>query len=234
MKTTDTTINPLRQRMIEDMTMRKFKTHTQTDYIRAVKKLAEFINKPLTSATKEDMRRFQLHLAEIGTSAVTINSTISGIRFLYQVTLDNREVTQPLSHVPQPRKLPVVLTVEEVTRLIDVATPKYQAAFSIAYGAGLRISEIVTLKTGDIDSERMCIHVHQGKGRKDRYALLSPVLLEKMRDWWRYGRVHHSLKKGGWLFPGQNPNNQIIARTLTLVCRLAPDYAEIEKKETKQ
>jgi len=232
MKMTETTISPLRQRMIEDMTMRKFKKHTQTDYIRAVKKLAGFINKPLTSATKEDMRRFQLHLVEIGTSPVTINSTISGIRFLYQVTLDNREVTQPLSHVSQPRKLPIVLTVEEVTRLIDVATPKYQAAFSIAYGAGLRISEIVTLTTGDIDSERMCIHVHQGKGCKDRYALLSPVLLEKLRDWWRYGKAHNCLLKRGWLFPGQNPINPMSARTLSRICRLAAADAEIEKKVT--
>lgn len=232
MKQTESHISPLRQRMIEDMTMRKFKPHTQTDYIRAVKKLADFINKPLTSATKEDMRAFQLHLAETGTSPVTINSTISGIRFLYQVTLDNREVVRQLSHVSQPRKLPIVLTVEEVTRLIDVATPKYQAAFSIAYGAGLRISEIVTLTTTDIDSERMCIHVHQGKGSKDRYALLSPVLLEKLRDWWRYGSAHHCLLKGGWLFPGQNPVNPMSARTLSRICRLAAVDAEIEKKVT--
>jgi len=232
MKKIETEISPLRQRMIEDMTMRKFKKHTQTDYIRAVKKLAKFINKPLTSATKEDMRRFQLHLVEIGTSPVTINSTISGIRFLFQVTLDNAEVTRPLSHVSQPRKLPIVLTVEEVTRLIDVATPKYQAAFSIAYGAGLRISEIVTLTTNDIDSERMCIHVHQGKGSKDRYALLSPVLLEKLRDWWRYGKAHHCLLNGGWLFPGQNPVNPMSSRTLSRICRLAAADAEIEKRVT--
>lgn len=232
MKTTETKLSPLRQRMIEDMTMRKFKAHTQTDYIRSVKKLADFINKPITSATKEDMRAFQLHLAKKNTSAATMNSTISGIRFLFQVTLDKREIVHSLSHVAQPRKLPIVLTAEEVTRLIDVATPKYQAAFSIAYGAGLRVSEVVTLKTSDIDSERMCIHVHQGKGRKDRYALLSPVLLEKLRDWWRYGTAHNCVLKGGWLFPGQNPINPMSTRTLSRICRLAAIDAEIEKKVT--
>ncbi|MCU7940492.1 MAG: site-specific integrase [gamma proteobacterium symbiont of Bathyaustriella thionipta] len=232
MKTSETKISPLRQRMIEDMNMRKFKAHTQTDYIRAVKKLAEFLGKPITSATKEDMRRFQLHLAETRTAPGTINTTISGVRFLFQVSLDDREVVRPLSHVPQPRKLPVVLTVEEVTRLIDAATPKYQAAFSIAYGAGLRISEIVVLKTSDIDSERMCIHVEQGKGSKDRYALLSPVLLEKLRDWWRYGKAHHYLLKGGWLFPGQNPINPMSTRTLSRVCLAAAHDAGIEKRVT--
>ena len=175
MKKNETVISPLRQRMIEDMTMRKFKPMTQTGYIRAVKKLAEFVNKPLTSVTKEDMRAFQLHITKDNTSPVSINSTVSGIRFLFQETLDKREVVRPLRHVSQPRKLPVVLTVEEVTRLINAATPKYKAAFSVAYGAGLRISEVASLTTNDIDSERMCIHVHQGKGDKDRYALLSPI-----------------------------------------------------------
>jgi len=232
MTTIETKTSPLRQRMIEDMNLRKFKAHTQKDYIRAVKKLADFLGKPLTLATKEDMRRFQLHMSETRISPATINTTISGIRFLFQVTLDNREVVQSMSNVPVPRKLPVVLTVEEVTRLIDVANPKYQAAFSIAYGAGLRISEIVALKTSDIDSERMCIHVQQGKGSKDRYALLSPVLLEKLRDWWRYGKAHRFLLKGGWLFPGQNPINPLSARTLSRACLAAAKDAEIEKRVT--
>jgi site-specific recombinase XerD len=232
MKKTTLVISPLRQRMIEDMNMRKFKDSTQRDYIRAVKKLADFINKPLTSATKKDMRAFQLHLIDKGASAVTINSTISGIRFLFQITLDDREVTRPLIQLPQPRKLPIVLTADEVARLIEVAKPKYKAAFSVAYGAGLRISEVASLKTSDIDSKRMCIHVYQGKGSKDRYALLSPVLLDQLRDWWRYGHAHNRLLKGGWLFPGQNPVNPVSTRTLARVCKLAAKEAQIEKRVT--
>ena len=232
MKKTDPVLSPLRQRMIEDMTMRKFKDSTQTDYIRAVKKLADFINKPLTSVTKEDMRAFQLYLIDKGASAVTINSTISGIRFLFQITLDDREVTRPLIHLPQPRKLPIVLTADEVARLIKVAKPKYKAAFSVAYGAGLRVSEVAALKASDIDSKRMCIHVYQGKGSRDRYALLSPVLLDQLRDWWRYGHAHNRLLKGGWLFPGQNPVNPVSTRTLARVCKLAAKEAQIEKRVT--
>ena len=232
MTESNTPVSPLRQRMLDDMKLRKFKPHTQSDYIRAVKKLAEFLDKPLRSATKEDIRRFQLHLVETGTPPATLNTTISGVRFLYQVTLDNRDVVRPLSHVPLPRKLPVVLTVEEVTRLIDAAPLKYQAAFAIGYGAGLRISEIVALKASDIDSGRMCIHVQQGKGGKDRYALLSPVLLAKLRDWWRYGQANHLLLKGGWLFPGQNPVNHLSARSLSLACQAAASDAGIEKRVT--
>mgnify|MGYP001554274501 FL=1 len=178
------------------------------------------------------MRRFQLHLIDCKTSPATLNATVSGVRFLYQVTLDKQAVVRPLSRVPLPRKLPIVLTVEEVTRLIDVASPKYQAAFSIAYGAGLRISEVVNLKSSDIDSQRMCIHVEQGKGRKDRYALLSPVLLAKLRDWWRYGKAQHLLLNGGWLFPGQNPVNHLSDRTLSYACRMAAKEAGIEKRVT--
>jgi len=232
MNSIETQVSPLRQRMLEDMTMRKLRADTQRDYIRAVKKLDNFLDKPLTAATREDMRRFQLHLIESKTSPGTLNATVSGVRFLYQVTLDKREIVRPLSRVPVPRKLPIVLTVEEVTRLIDVASPKYQAAFSIAYGAGLRISEVVNLKSSDIDSQRMCIHVEQGKGRKDRYALLSPVLLEKLRDWWRYGKAHHLLLNDGWLFPGQNPVNHLSDRTLSYACRLAAKDAGIEKRVT--
>ena len=229
MKTTDTKASPLRQRMIDDMTMRKFKPDTQREYIRAVKKLDNFLDKSLATSTQEDLRLFQLHLVETGTSGTTINATLSGLRFFFQVTLDRSEIVQKISNVPVPRKLPIILSIEEVTRLIDAATPKYQAAFSVAYGAGLRISEIVSLKISDIDSERMNIHVQQGKGGKDRFALLSPVLLGKLRDWWRYAKANNRILDGGWLFPGQNPVNPMSARTLSRVCQAAAKDAEIEK-----
>lgn len=225
-------LSPLRQRMIEDMTMRKFSPDTQRDYIRAVKKLSDYLGKSPDKATREDLRKFQLHLVEIGTSNVSINCIITGLRFFFRTTLDSSQTIEKINHVPTPRKLPIVLTKEEVSRLISVATPKYQAAFSVAYGAGLRISEVVSLKISDIDSKKMMIHVQQGKGRKDRFALLSPALIKKLRKWWRYGTSNHMLLKGGWLFPGQNPINHMSDRTLSRVCIIAAKEAKIDKRVT--
>ena len=173
------TISPLRQRMIDDMRMRKLSPKTQTGYIRAVKRFAGFLGRSPDSATVEDLRRFQLHLVDHGTSPITLNATITGLRFLFEVTLERADLMGRMSTVAVPRKLPVVLSRDEVARLIASAgILKYQTALSVTYGAGLRASEVVGLKVGDIDSQRMTLRVEQGKGRKHRLALLSPVLLE--------------------------------------------------------
>jgi len=170
-------VGPLRQRMIEDMHMRNLSPKTQSSYIRGEKKLGDFLGHSPHIATREDLRRFQLFLADQGTSPITLNATITVLRFLFEVTLDRKDVVEKLSTVPVPRKLPVVLSREEVHRLLEATTNlKYKAAFAVAYGAGLRISDVTALKIGDIDSERMTLHVEQGKGRKDRYAMLSPAL----------------------------------------------------------
>jgi site-specific recombinase XerD len=163
--------------MIEDMQLRKLAPKTQTSYIRAVKKLADYMDHSPDTATAEDLRQFQLHLTDKGTSRITINATITALRFFFDVTVGDKEVAGKLNTVPVPRKLPVVLSREEVARLLEATSSlKYKAAFAVAYGAGLRISEVASLKISDIDSERMTLHVEQGKGRKDRYAMLSPVL----------------------------------------------------------
>ena len=160
-----------------------------------------------------------------------LNGTITALRFFFGVTLDHAEVVARMSPVREPRKLPVVLSCEEVARLIEAAaTPKYQAALSVAYGAGLRASEVVALKVGDIDSTRMTLRVEQGKGYKDRYAMLSPVLLKCLRAWWRTGRSQGKLLDGGWLFPGQNPINPMSTRQLNRICHLAAAAAEIDKR----
>jgi integrase/recombinase XerD len=133
--------------------------------------------------------------------------------------------------VPQPRTLPVVLSGEEVARLIEAApNPKYQAALSVAYGAGLRAAEVCALKVTDIDSERMTLRVQQGKGRKDRYAMLSPVLLDRLRAWWRVGRAQGNMLPNGWLFPGLNPMDQLSTRQLNRAIHLAADAAHIDKR----
>jgi integrase len=136
----------------------------------------------------------------------SINSAVSALRFFFTVTLDRPDLSRRLTVVPQPRRIPAVLSVEEVTLLLRAATaPKYKAAFATAYGAGLRVSEVVALKVGDIDTERMLLRVERGKGRKDRHAMLSPQLLKLLRAWWREGRRRSLLLPRGWLFPGRNP-----------------------------
>jgi site-specific recombinase XerD len=149
------------------------------------------------------------------------------LRFFFNVTLDRPDLAKPLSTIHEPRKARIVLSPEEVVRFLETAPGiKYKAAFSVAYGAGLRVSEVATLKISDIDSKRMLLRVEQGKGRKDRYAMLSPQLLELLRDWYRVARPQ------GWLFPGQNPVNPMTTRQLTRACHAAAEMAEIKKRVT--
>ena len=160
-----------------------------------------------------------------------INSAVSALRFFFTVTLDRPDLARRLTVVPYPRRIPPVLSVEEVTLLLQAAPgPKYKAAFATAYGAGLRVSEVVALKVGDIDSERMLLRVEQGKGRKDRHAMLSPQLLELLRDWWREGRRRGVLLPRGWLFPGRNPVEPLSTRQLNRAVHAAAEAAGIKKR----
>jgi integrase/recombinase XerD len=222
---TDARISPLRQRMIDDMTIRKMAPKTQAAYIRAVKNFTAFLGRSPDTASSEDLRRFQLHLASDGVSAPTQNATVTALRFFFAVTLGRRGATDHLPFVREPRKLPVVLSPAEVARLLDAAPRvKYKAALSVAYGAGLRASEVVSLKVSDIDSDRMVIRVEQGKGRKDRYVMLSPPLLDLLRTYWKASRSQ------GWLFPGRNPVNALTTRQLNRVCHTAAEAAGIDKR----
>jgi integrase len=178
--------SPLRQRMIEDMTARRYQEKVQKDYLRHVRNFAVFLGRSPDAATAEDVRLFQLHMANRQIGAPTINSAISALRFFFNVTLERPELVRHLTSVHEPRKAPVVLNQEEVARLLEAAPGlKYKAAFGVAYGAGLRVSEVVALKVSDIDSKRMTLRIEQGKGQRDRYVMLSPQLLEWLRDWWR-------------------------------------------------
>jgi len=225
------TISPLRQRMIDDMRLRKLSPKTQTGYIRAVKRFAGFLGRSPDSAKVEDLRRFQLHLVDHGISPVSLNATITGLRFFFEVTLERADLMARMSTVAVPRKLPVVLSRDEAARLIASAgNLKYQAALSVAYGAGLRASEVVGLKVGDIDSQRKTLRVEQGKGRKDRYAMLSPVLIKRLRLWWQLGHAQGKLLEGGWLFPGQSPINPMSTRQLNRAVHAAAAEAEIDKR----
>ena len=231
MTTTTQSISPLRQRMLDDMAMRKLHHKTQTAYIRAVKRLTRFLGRSPDTASAEELRRFQLHLASSGVSAITINTPIVGLRFFFETTLERPEAMKRMSSVHVARKLPTVLSAEEVTRLLKAAPGiKYQAALSVAYGAGLRAGEVVALKVTDIDKERMLIHVEQGKGGKDRQAMLSPRLHQLLRDWWRHAHSAGAMLPGGWLFPSRDPVDPLSSRQLNRAIHAAADVAEIGKR----
>ena len=175
--------------MQQDMLMRGLGPHTQHDYVRHVRRFAAFLGRSPDTATAEDIRRFQVHQHESGVRPPTINCSVSALRFCFTVTLERRDLSRALVITRYPRKLPEVLSVEEAARLLEAAPGlKYKAALGVAYGAGLRVSEVAHLKVDDIDSKRMLIRVEQGKGRKDRNAMLSPQLLALLRLWWREGK----------------------------------------------
>ena len=222
---TDEAISPLRRRMIEDMTVRRLASKTQKDYIQIIKSFAAFLGRSPDTATFEDIRRFQLHVAASGVGAGAINRYVSALRFFFRVTLKRYAIVEHTHFIHHPRKLPAVLSPQEVARLLDAAPGlKYKAALSVAYGAGLRAAEVVSLKVSDIDSKRMIIRVEQGKGHKDRNVMLSPHLLELLRAWWKAAHPQ------GWLFPGRDPVQPMTTRQLNRACHAAAQLAEIDKR----
>jgi integrase/recombinase XerD len=221
----------LRQRMIEDMNVRGFSAKTQHDYLRIVERFAAFLGRSPDLATPEDIRRFQVEQREAGMPAPAMNSHISGLRFFFTTTIDRPDLSRKLLRVSYPRKLPMVLSPDEVARLLAATTClKHRAAVSVAYGAGLRVAEVAALKVGDIDSERMLIRVERGKGGRYRNAMLSPDLLALLRAWWKEGRRQGAMLPGGWLFPGQNPVRPITTRQLSRVVEDAARSAGITKR----
>jgi integrase/recombinase XerD len=225
------TISPLRQRMIDDMRMRKLSPKTQSGYIRVVKRFASFLGRSPDTASVEDLRRYQLHLVDHGISPISLNATLTGLKFLFATTLDHPELLAKMHAVHEPRKLPEVLSREEVARLLAaVDNRKHQTALAVAYGAGLRVSEVVSLKVSDIDSQRMTLRIEQGKGSKDRYAMLSPVLLERLRAWWKFAHAQGKMLQGGWLFPGLDPIDPLSTRQLNRVVHAAAEMAGIDKR----
>jgi integrase/recombinase XerD len=218
-------ISPLRQRMIEDMTIRQFGEDTQRAYIRQVRAFTAFLGRSPDRAEPEDLRRYQLHMAALGASPAKMNLASTALRFFFHVTLGRPGFGDRLARIAAPERLPVVLSPEEVALLLAHAPGlKYRAALSIAYGCGLRVSEIANLKVADIDSARMLIRVEQGKGRKDRFAMLSPDLLDLLRQWWLVKRPR------GWLFPGQQPAQPITTRQLNRACHAAAEAAKLDKR----
>jgi site-specific recombinase XerD len=219
-------ITPLRQRMIEDKAIRRLKERTQDFYQRAVTKYAQHFRRSPGELDYEHVRQYQLHLVQSGWNPGYLNRTMSALRFFYRVTMGRPDALEMIPLVPEPpRKLRQVLTPEEVVRLIEAApSRKYRCAFSVAYGAGLRSSEVVSLKVSDIDSKRMVLRIENGKGGKDRLAKLSPLMLEELRAWWK------AAKPKVYLFPSQiKSSDHITARQYHRACRQAAIRARIDR-----
>lgn len=215
----------LRQRLIEDMVIRGYSDGTRRDYVRAVEDFTTFLGGPPGFADVEDLRRYQLHLAVSGASPARMNAVVSGLRFFFRVTLGIVGLGERMARVRQEDRLPTVLSPKEVALLLHcVPNLKHRLILSIAYGCGLRVSEIVKLRVVDIDSLRMVIRIEQGKGRSDRYVMLAPDLLEMLRQWWCKTRPT------GWLFPGREPGQPITTRQLDRICKHAAEAAGLGKR----
>ena len=227
-------MTPLRQRMLEDMGIRNFAENTQLSYLQQISAYARHFGRSPEALGPEDVRTYQVHLVEVRKlSAASVGIATSALRFLYKVTLKRDWALEDIPMPKKPFRLPVILSHDEVTRLLEaVASLKHRTLLTTTYAAGLRVSEATHLRVTDIDSERMVLRVDQGKGRKDRYAMLSPVLLERLRAWWRLGHAQGKIRHGGWLFPGLDPTDHVTARQLNRAVHLAAATAGIDKRIT--
>jgi len=223
--------SPLRQRLIDDMNMRRFSRETQRNYIRDVGRFATWLGRSPHTATAEDVRRFQIEQQDAGVPVPTMNSIVAALRFFFTHTLDRPDLARKMVRTAHARKIPVVLTLDEMKRLLEATTClKHQAALSVAYGAGLRVAEVSALKVSDVDSKRMLLRIERGKGGRYRNAMLPEGLLLLLRDWWRAGRQQGVLHADGWLFPGRNATVPISTRQLYRIVVEAAVAADITKR----
>lgn len=224
MADTTTAVSPLRRRMIDDMMLRNLSPATQRSYLHAVTKFSRHFGRSPDRLGLEDVRAFQVYLVSQGISWPSLNQTVCALRFFYGVTLNRGEIPERIAYARTPRKLPAILSPDEVVRFLEaVPSLKSRAALTTAYAAGLRVSEAVSLKIGDIDSDRMLLQVRQGKGAKDRTVMLSAQLLDILRTYWRLTRPTD------WLFPGRG-ERPIDVTVLHSACRSATKAAGLTKK----
>ncbi len=224
-------VSPLRQRLIDEMEMRRFCRETQRNYIRDVGRFATFLGRSPDTATAEDVRHFQVEQSDQGVPVPTMNSIVSALRFFFLHTLDRPDLARKLVRMKRIRKLPVVLSQDEVARLLGATTClKHQAALSVAYGAGLRAAEVAALKVRDVDSERTLLRVERGKGGQYRNAMLPAGLLALLREWWKVGRQQGVMHPDGWLFPGQHYLKPLSTRQLHRIVVEAGIAAGIDKR----
>ena len=231
-----TTMTPLRQRMIEDMNARKLVAGTQKGHLRGCERFAVFLDGSPDAAVAEDVRRFQVHLAESGMSIPNRNRTMTGLGFLFRVTLRRLDLAAEIFHLREPQRLPKVMSQDEAKRLLVMARNlKTRALLSLAYGCGMRAGEVVRLRVGDIDSAQGIIRIVQGKGRKDRNVMLSKELLALLRQWWQVRSTRHDagVPPGQrWLFPGRDAGRHATTRQFSRLFEETVAAAGITKHVT--
>ena len=229
-------ISPLRHRMVEDMNARKLCAGTQRGHIRSCKRFAAFLKQSPDTATAEDIRRFQLHLAETGMSIGNRNRIMTGLRFLFRVTMRRLDLASEIYHLREPQKLPLVMSPDEMKRLLAVArNPKVRVLFGLGYGGGLRAGEVIRLKVKHIDRAQKIIRVEQSKGRKDRHVMLSPQMLDLLSQWWKARPPYYDAgvpPEERWLFPGCRRGKPMSTRQLNRLFHEAANAAGIKKGVT--
>ena len=232
--TTSNRITPLRQRMIEDMSARNLGQATQRGHIYSCKLFAGFLKRSPDTATADDLRRFQLHLIEAGHSICNRNRIMTGVRFLFRITLRRHDLAAEIFHLKEPQRLPLTMSRNEAERLLVMTgCLRDHILLSLGYGCGLRAGEIVRLKVGDIDSSQMIIRIVQSKGRKDRHVMLPEDLLASLREWWRVRPARYDADvpvKERWLFPGRRKGQHLTYRQLSRVFHEAAAAAGITKR----
>ncbi len=226
----------LRQRLIEDIQARQLGIGTQSGHVRSCKRFAAFLKACPSTATPEDIRRFQHHLSRSGLSIISRNRIMTGVKFLYRVTLRRPELVAEIFHVREPQKIPLVMSRDEVKRLLLMAVSQQaRVLMSLAYGCGLRVGEVVRLKASDIDSAQNIIRVVQAKGRKDRNVMLSDQMLDLLRQWWKVRSTRDDagvIAEQRWLFPGRHKGRHLTARQFSRLFHESADAAGITKPVT--
>lgn len=229
-------ISPLQARMIEDMTARGLQPKTQKGHLRSCRRFAAWLGRSPDTATPEDVRRFQLALIEDSVSISTRNAIMTGVKFLFRVTLRQHDLVAEVYNLKEPQKIPLVMSQDEVAALLASARSlKAEAMLSLAYGCGLRAGEVVRLKVGDIDSGQGIIRIVQSKGRKDRHVMLPVVILELLRQYWCERLKRHDTgirPEECYLFPGRGSYKPLSTRQLNRLFHQAADAAAITKPVT--
>ena len=229
-------VSPLRQRMIEDMNARKLGSHTQRSHISSCKRFAAFLKRSPDTATAEEIRQFQLHLSQTSVSICNRNRIMTGLRFVFRVTLRRLDLAAEIYHIREPQRIPLVMSPDETRRLLAVADNlKVRTLLGLGYGCGLRAGEVVRLKVKHIDRAQKIIRVEQSKGRKDRNVMLSPETFDLLRQWWKVRPSRHDATtplQERWLFPGRRPGKPMTTRQLSRLFHEAADAAGIKKRVT--